>query len=74
MAVETVGDGSGGGLVNDTEDLKTSDGARILGSKTLRIIEVGWDATRDGRYMASGEIEICLRYYSLLDSLAKLSF
>ena len=39
--VETVGDGSGGGLVDDTENLKTSDGARILGRQTLRVVEVG---------------------------------
>ena len=41
LLVETVGDGSGGGLVDDTENLKTSDGARILGRQTLRVVEVG---------------------------------
>jgi len=35
LLVETVSDGSGGGLVNDTENVKTSDGTSILGRQTL---------------------------------------
>ena len=74
MAIETVGNGGSGWLVNDTKDLKTSDGTSILGGKTLRVVEVGGNPTGDGRYMAFIEIEICSRYDSLLDSLAELGF
>lgn len=35
LLVETVSDGSSGGFVDDTEDVKTSNGTRILGRKTL---------------------------------------
>ena len=41
--VETVSKSSGGGLVDDTENFKTGDGTSILGGKTLRVVEVGWD-------------------------------
>ena len=41
--VETVGNGGSGRLVDDTKNLETSDGARILGSETLRVVEVGRD-------------------------------
>jgi hypothetical protein len=44
LLIETVGDGSGSGLIDDTEDLKTGNRTGILGSKTLRVIEVGRDA------------------------------
>ena len=40
-AVKTVSEGSGGGLVDDTEDLETSDLTGILGSLTLGVVEVG---------------------------------
>ena len=43
LAVETVGNGGSGRLVDDTKNLETSDGARILGSETLRVVEVGRD-------------------------------
>lgn len=46
LAVETVGDGGGGGLVDDTENLETGDGTSILGSETLRVVEVGGDTRR----------------------------
>ena len=41
--VKTVGDGSSGRLVNDTEDLETGNGTSILGSLTLGIVGVGRD-------------------------------
>lgn len=44
LGVQTISDGSGGRLVNDTEDLETSDGTGVLGSETLRVVEVGGDA------------------------------
>ena len=45
LRVKTVGDGSSGGLVDDTEDLETSDRTRVLGGKTLRVVEVSRNAT-----------------------------
>ena len=44
LTVETVGDGGSGGLVDDTENLETSDGTSILGGETLGVVEVGRDA------------------------------
>jgi len=40
LLVETVGDGGGGRLVDDTEDLETGDGSGILGGLTLSVVEV----------------------------------
>ncbi len=41
---ETVGDGSGSRLVDDTENVQASDGTGILGSLTLVVVEVGGDS------------------------------
>lgn len=46
LTVKTVGDGSSGRLVNDTEDIETSDGTSILGSESLRVVEIGGDTMR----------------------------
>jgi hypothetical protein len=35
LLVETVSDGSSGGLVNDTEDVKASNGTSVLSRQTL---------------------------------------
>lgn len=43
LLVETVGNGGHGGLVDDTEDVDTSDHTGILGSGTLGVVEVGRD-------------------------------
>ena len=40
---ETVGDGSGSRLVDDTENVQASDGTGVLGSLTLVVVEVGGD-------------------------------
>lgn len=37
---ETVSDSGGGGLVDDTEDVQTSNGTGVLGSLTLVVVEV----------------------------------
>ena len=44
LLLHTVGKGSSGGLVNDTEDVQTSDLTSILGGLTLRVVEVGRDS------------------------------
>ena len=41
--VETVCEGGGGRLVDDTEDLETSNRTGVLGGLTLRVVEVGRD-------------------------------
>jgi hypothetical protein len=40
---ETVSDGGSGRLVDDTENIETSDRTGILGGETLRVVEVGGD-------------------------------
>lgn len=41
LLVETVSDSSSGGLINDTLDVEASDLTSILGSLTLRVVEIG---------------------------------
>ena len=41
---ETVGNGSGGRLVDDTENVEASNGTGVLGSLTLVVVEVGWNS------------------------------
>lgn len=52
---ETVGDSGGGGLVDDTEDVKTSDGTSVLGGLPLVVVEVGGDGD-DGLLDLLGEL------------------
>jgi hypothetical protein len=44
VGAKTVGDSGSGGLVDDTEDVKASNGTSILGGLTLVIVEVGGDS------------------------------
>jgi hypothetical protein len=46
LLVESVSDGSGGGLVDDSEDVKSSDGSGVLGGESLGVVEVGGDAVK----------------------------
>ena len=41
LLVETVSNGSGGRLVDDSEDVEASNQTSILGGLTLRVVEVG---------------------------------
>ena len=43
LLVKTVGNSGGGRLVDDTEDLESSDDTSVLGGLSLGVIEVGWD-------------------------------
>jgi hypothetical protein len=44
--VESVGDGGGGGLVNDTEDVESSDRSGILSGLALSVVEAGEEKRR----------------------------
>lgn len=52
---ETVGDSGGGRLVDDTENVKTSDGTGVLGGLTLVVVEVSGDGD-DGLLDLLGEL------------------
>ena len=58
LLVETIGNGGGSRLFDDTENVQTGDGSGILGGLTLRIVEVGrhgHDSVGDG----GAEIGLC---------------
>jgi hypothetical protein len=56
--IETVGDGSSSGLVDDTEDVHARNGTGILGGLTLQIIKVRRDG--DNRIVAGcAEVRFC---------------
>ena len=57
LLVETVGDGGGGRLVDDSENLKTSNDTSILGSLSLRVVEVGGDGDDS---LGNGSTEVSL--------------
>lgn len=41
LLVETIGDGSGSGFVDDSENVETSNETGIFGGLTLRVVEIG---------------------------------
>ena len=57
LLVKTVCNGGSSWLVDDSEDVETSDQTSILGGLTLRISEVGWDCD-DG--VVDGSSKVCL--------------
>src|SRR6478609_8055938 len=44
LLVETIGNGSSGGLVDDAEDVEAGNETSVLGSLTLGVVEVGRDS------------------------------
>jgi len=58
LLVKTVGDGSGGGLVDDTEHVETGDETGILGSLALGVVEVGGDSN-DSVVDGATEVGLC---------------
>ncbi|KAH5051894.1 hypothetical protein HBI73_235940 [Parastagonospora nodorum] len=58
LLVKTVGNGSGGGLVDDTEDVETGDETGVLGSLTLGVVEVSRDSD-DGVVDGATEVGLC---------------
>jgi hypothetical protein len=55
LLIKTVGNGSGCGLVDDTEDVEASNETSVLGSLTLRVVEVGRDCD-DGVVDGAAEV------------------
>ncbi|GBE60908.1 NAD-specific glutamate dehydrogenase [Babesia ovata] len=57
LLVKTVGNGGGGGLVDDTHDVETGDGTSVLGGLTLGVVEVGGHGD-DGVLDGLAEVEL----------------
>ena len=64
LLVKTVGDSSGGGLVDDTEDVEAGDKTSILGGLTLRVVEVCGDSNDS---VVDGATEVGLSGFPHLD-------
>ena len=64
LLVKTVGNGSSGWLVDNTEDVKSGDQAGILGSLTLGVVEVSWDSDDS---VVNGSSEVSLSGLAHLD-------
>lgn len=64
---ETVGNGGGSGLVNDTENVKSSNGTGVFGGLTLVVVEVSWDSDDGlGDLLAELDLSDLLHLFSLL--------
>jgi len=55
LSIETVGNGCGGWLVDDSEDVESRDGSGILGGLSLGVVEISWDSD-DGRLDGLSEV------------------
>jgi len=64
LFVETVGNSSGGGLVDDTLNIETSNGTSVLGSLTLGVVEVSGDGDDS---LLDGLAEVSLSDFTHLD-------
>jgi len=64
LLVETIGNGSGSGLVDDSENIQTGNETSIFCGLTLRIGEVGGDGN-DG--VVNSSTKVCLCGLSHLD-------
>ena len=64
LLVKTVSNGSGSGLVDDTEDVETGNETGVLGSLTLRVVEVGGDSDDS---VVDGATEVSLGGLTHLD-------
>ena len=58
LLVETVCDGSGGGLIDDTEDIETGDDTGVLGGLSLGVIKVGGHGD-DGACDGATKVRLC---------------
>ena len=64
LLVESVGDSGGGGLVDDTEDVKSGNGSSILSGLPLGVVEVSGDGDNGVLHLLS---EVSLGNLSHLD-------
>jgi len=55
LLVETVGNSSSGGLINDTLNVETSDLTSIFGSLTLRVVEISGNSDNS---VLDGSVEV----------------
>jgi len=78
LTIETVCNGGSSGFVDDTENIQTSDGTSIFGGETLRVVEVGRDATSRLEAVANGvkgNTHVTTAFLTVLPSLAsEISF
>jgi hypothetical protein len=56
LSVESVGNSSGGWLVDDSKNVDSGDGSGILGSLSLGVVEISWDSDDGGLDFLS---EVC---------------
>lgn len=57
LFVQAIGNGSSGGLIDDTKDIKPRNGPCIFGGLALRVVEVG----RHSHYDTCYRLEILIR-------------